>query len=388
LFAFLAGLFIKNSTDTADEGVRRSYGMLSGILGIVLNVLLFAGKYIAGTLCGSIAVTADAFNNLSDAGSSLITLIGFRYAGHRADAKHPFGHGRIEYISAFAVSVLIILMGIELARTSVSRIIDPMPVETGLLPVVILSVSILVKLYMFFYNRRYGMRLNSPAMKATATDSVSDAASTAVVLAATLLSDFTGAAIDGWCGVLVALFILRAGIVTVKDTLGELLGSPPSKELVSKIYKIVMSHQNVLGMHDLVIHDYGPGRFIISLHAEVPCSGDILEMHDMIDHIERELCSELGCDAVIHMDPLQTDNELVFAVNRETAQIVRSIDDRLSIHDFRMVTGPTHTNLIFDVVTPFDFSMDEAELYTEIERRVKEAHAEYNCVIKIDKPYS
>lgn len=388
VFRFLVGIFIKNSGDTGDITVRRSYGMLSGILGICLNIILFIGKYFAGTVSGSIAITADAFNNLSDAGSSLITFFGFRYAGKSADREHPFGHGRIEYVSAFLVALLIILMGFELGKSSVLKILHPEPVDTGLLPVIILAVSIIVKLYMYFYNRRYGEMLESSAMKATATDSISDAVATAVVLASTCVTRFTGVNIDGFTGVLVALFILRAGLLTVKDSLGVLLGSPPSQEMVSKIEEIVMSHEYVLGMHDLVVHDYGPGRLLISLHAEVPCTGDILEMHDSIDHIEQDLNDELGCEAVIHMDPIQSDDEIVGAMRKEISELVLTIDERLTIHDFRMVTGPTHTNLIFDTVVPFGMKMSETELRHRIQQLVHERWGEYYCVIKFDNPYA
>ena len=388
MFALFARLFIKNSAETENAGVRRSYGMLSGILGIALNILLFAGKFFAGTISGSVAITADAFNNLSDAGSSLITFFGFRYAGKRADAEHPFGHGRIEYVSAMLVAVLIMFMGFELLKTSVRKIMDPQPVDTSLLPMLILVASIIVKLYMYFYNRKYGRLLDSQSMLATATDSISDAVATTVVLAASLLMKFTGVNIDGWCGLLVALFILRAGFLTVKETVGTLLGSPPSHEMVSRIEEIVCSHDCVLGMHDLVVHDYGPGRLIISLHAEVPCTGDLLEMHDAIDHIEQDLANELGCEAVIHMDPIQSDDGVVSGMRASVAELVASIDSRMTIHDFRMVPGPTHTNLIFDVVKPFELRMTDEELKDEIQRLVSERWGEYYCVMKVDNPYT
>ena len=388
MFALFARLFIKNSAETENAGVRRSYGMLSGILGIALNILLFAGKFFAGTISGSVAITADAFNNLSDAGSSLITFFGFRYAGKRADAEHPFGHGRIEYVSAMLVAVLIMFMGFELLKTSVRKIMDPQPVDTSLLPMLILAASIIVKLYMYFYNRKYGRLLDSQSMLATATDSISDAVATTVVLAASLLMKFTGVNIDGWCGLLVALFILRAGFLTVKETVGTLLGSPPSQEMVSRIEEIVCSHDCVLGMHDLVVHDYGPGRLIISLHAEVPCTGDLLEMHDAIDHIEQDLANELGCEAVIHMDPIQSDDGVVSGMRASVAELVASIDSRMTIHDFRMVPGPTHTNLIFDVVKPFELRMTDEELKDEIQRLVSERWGEYYCVMKVDNPYT
>ena len=276
MISFLSRLLIQNREQVNDPEVRRRYGILCGAVGICLNILLFAGKFIAGTLAASIAITADAINNLSDAGSSLITLIGFKLAGHAPDPDHPFGHGRIEYISGLVVSFLIILMGVELLKSSVDKILHPAPVEGGVLVVVILAVSIAVKIYMYLYNRSIGRRIDSAAMKATAADSLSDTAATAVVLAATLIGQCTGVMIDGWCGILVAAFILYSGINAAKDTISPLLGQPPEEAFVKQIEQIVMSHEEVQGMHDLIVHDYGPGRVMISLHAEVPAPGDIL----------------------------------------------------------------------------------------------------------------
>ena len=277
-------------------------------MGICLNALLFAGKFLAGTLSGSIAVTADAFNNLSDAGSSFVTLVGFQLAGQKPDSQHPFGHGRMEYVSGLAVAVLILLMGVELGKSSIDKILRPEPVDSSPLVFAILCASILVKLYMFLYNRRLGKKLGSPAMEATAMDSLSDSAATAAVLLATVIGHFTDLLIDGWCGVLVAAFILWSGVGAVKDTLDPLLGTPPTHELVQRIRDLVMEHTTILGIHDLIVHDYGPGRVMISLHAEVPANEDVLALHDEIDNVEKELQEKLGCAAVIHMDPVVTDD--------------------------------------------------------------------------------
>lgn len=287
---------------------RKAYGILCGAVGIAFNILLFLGKFFAGTLSGSIAITADAFNNLSDAGSSFVTLLGFQLAGQKADSSHPFGHGRIEYLSGLGVAMLILLMGVELAKSSLKKILHPQPVDSSLLVIVILCVSIGVKLYMFLYNRRLGKKLNSAAMQATALDSLSDSVATSAVLLATLAGHFTDLMIDGWCGILVAAFILWSGFSAAKETIDPLLGTPPTHEFVEKIRDLVMAHQGILGLHDLIVHDYGPGRVMISLHAEVSASENVLELHDEIDNVEKELRERLGCEAVIHMDPIITDD--------------------------------------------------------------------------------
>ena len=338
-------------------GLRKAYGMLCGAVGILLNVLLFSGKLLAGSLAGSVAITADAFNNLSDAGSSAITLLGFHLAGQKADAHHPFGHGRIEYLSGLGVAVLILLMGWELLQSSLSKILHPAPVAASPLVIAILCVSVGVKLYMAFYNWRLGRRLDSSAMRATATDSLCDSAATAAVLAATLAGHFTGKMVDGWAGLLVAAFILWSGVKAAKETIDPLLGTPPTREFVSRIRELVMAHSEIIGIHDLIVHDYGPGRVMISLHAEVPASQDVLALHDEIDNVERELREQLGCEAVIHMDPVVTDDGVTEETRRRVADLVRCIDDDITIHDFRMVSGPTHTNVIFDAVVPYDFRL-------------------------------
>ena len=338
-------------------------------------------------MSGSIAIMADAFNNLSDAGSSLITLIGFKFAGMKPDAEHPFGHGRIEYISGLAVSAAIILMGVELAKSSVSKIISPSPVDMSMMSIAILAVSVCVKLYMCSYNRFVGKQIDSAAMKATATDSLSDAVATSVVLLAMLVLKFTGLNVDGWCGAMVALFILYAGYSAAKDTLSPLLGQPPEEELISQIRDITLSHQEIVGIHDLVVHDYGPGRLMISLHGEVPGDGNIFELHDVIDQAEKELKDKLGCDAVIHMDPIATDDEEVNITRRSVAELCKDIHEDLSIHDFRMVKGPTHTNLIFDVVIPFALKLSDKEVTDEIRKRISQKWDNYYAVIEVDHSY-
>lgn len=384
MIRLLMKLCIKQKHNPDAAATRRASGMLCSVVGVGLNILLFAGKYLAGALSGSIAIMADAFNNLSDAGSSLITLIGFKFAGLKADAEHPFGHGRIEYISGFIVAAAIILMGAELVKSSVAKILSPSPVDTSLLAVVILLVSVCVKIYMCIYNRSIGKEIGSTAMKATAMDSLSDAVATSVVLISMLIMKFTGINVDGWCGVLVALFILYSGYNAAKDTLSPLLGQPPSPEFIEQIKEIMLSHEEIVGIHDLVVHDYGPGRLMISLHGEVPGNGDIFELHDAIDRTEKELKEKLGCDAVIHMDPIAMDDEGVAATKKEVGELVKTINENLTIHDFRMVEGPTHTNLIFDVVIPFDVKLSDREVTERIEQVVQEKWSNYFVVLNVD----
>ncbi len=388
MVGLLSKLFIKDYTNTSDSTVRQAYGMLCGFVGICFNILLFIGKFAAGTISHSIAITADAFNNLSDAGSSIITLIGFKMAGQKPDSDHPFGHGRIEYISGLLVSVLILFMAFELLRSSVTKILHPEELSFSPLIVGILVISILVKFYMSFYNRQIGKKINSTAMMATATDSLSDTLSTTVVLIATIVSHFTGFAIDGYCGVLVGLFICVAGINAAKDTISPLLGQAPDPEFVQQINDIVMSHEGVMGIHDLIVHNYGPGRVLISLHAEVPADGNILTMHDMIDLIEHELRDTLQCNAVIHMDPICTDDEETNALKKMVLGYLAEIDSTITMHDFRIVKGPTHINVIFDVVIPYRFRMPDTELVQTITAKIQAENPNYFTVIEVDKKYS
>lgn len=387
MIGLLAKWFIPNSGALDAPGVRGAYGTLCGAVGIALNALLFLGKLLAGSLSGSIAVTADAFNNLSDAGSSLITLIGFRMAGRKPDPQHPFGHGRIEYISGFIVALAILLMGFELLTGSIEKIAAPEPVAFSPLSAGILVASILIKLYMAFYNRRIGAKIDSSAMRAAATDSLSDCVATAVVLVSMLIGHWTQLRIDGWCGLLVALFILYAGFSAARETVGPLLGEPPTKEYVQQIEEYVLSHEGVVGIHDLIVHNYGPGRSMISLHVEVPAGGDILELHDMIDNIEHGLRERMGCEAVIHMDPVVTDDARLNELREQVAGFAREIDPAITIHDFRMVSGPTHTNLIFDAVVPYRFRLSDEEVRRRLTERIRALPGRYFAVVEIDKSH-
>lgn len=387
MIKLFARLFIKDYENAEEPKVRQAYGILCGGVGIALNFLLFAGKFLAGAISGSIAITADAFNNLSDAGASVVTLAGFRLAGQKPDPEHPFGHGRMEYISGMVVAMLILLMGFELVKSAFGRIVQPQTLEVSLLILAILAMSILVKGYMALYNFIYGKKLNSAAMKATATDSISDAISTAVVLACTLISHLTGLSLDGYCGLAVGLLVFWAGIRAAKETIDPLLGQAPEPEFVEQIRKTVMEDPDIIGIHDLIVHNYGPGRVLISLHAEVPSTGDILTLHDKIDLIEHKLRNTLHCSAVIHMDPVCVGDEETEIYKAQVQGYLIAIDERLTLHDFRIVKGPTHTNLIFDVVVPFDFKMGDRQLMQEITRRVQEDNPNFFTVIEVDKQY-
>ncbi|MCI9137432.1 MAG: cation transporter [Lachnospiraceae bacterium] len=384
----LVNLLIKDKEDVKNPQVRQKYGMLCGMVGIVLNIFLFLGKFLAGTISHSISITADAFNNLSDAGSSCVTLVGFKMAGAKPDVSHPFGHGRIEYVAGLIVSGAIIVMAFELVRSSAEKILHPQAVTFSTLTAVILLISILVKIYMAYYNYRIGRKVDSAAMRATATDSLSDTCATAVVLIASVVGKFSGLQIDGYCGVLVGLFIFYAGISAARETLDPLLGQAPDEEFVHQIGEIVLSHEEICGIHDLLVHDYGPGRLMISLHAEVPAEGNILELHDVVDNIETELRQKLNCDAVIHMDPIVTEDEHILELKKNMDELIKNLDNVLNMHDFRVVMGPTHTNLIFDVVVPFEYKMSDEALIEEIERRTKKIFGEhYFVVIQVDKAY-
>ena len=388
MITFLASLFIKDSKNYKEPSVRQAYGVLSGAVGIGLNILLFFGKWLAGTISGSIAIIAAAFNNLSDAGSSIITLIGFRLSGQEPDPEHPFGHGRMEYISGLLVSVAILVMGFELIGSSIGKLRSPEPIESSALVFGILIASILVKLYMFFYNHSLSKKIESAAMKATSVDSLSDTVATTLVLIATLISKYTGLLLDGWFGILVGLFILYTGGSTLKETIDLLLGQPPKQEFIDEVKEIVLGHSMVHGVHDLIVHDYGPGRVMISLHAEVDVNGDIQDIHEQIDHIEHELQEKLHCSATIHMDPIVTDDKEVLAMKAKVEEMVHFLDESFSMHDFRMVRGSTRTNLIFDVEVPRKTSYTDNEIVNWLKERIHELPgSKYFAVIQIDHEY-
>lgn len=387
MISLLVKLFYGEMNMSDEKAVRRAYGTACSGAGIGFNVLLFAGKLIAGMLSGSVAIVSDAFNNLSDAGSSIISLVGFKLSNKKSDPQHPFGHGRLEYISGLCVSFLIILMGVELGKASIEKIIEPAQVKFSLLTAAILAASILVKLYMALYNSRIGKRLNAVTMKAMAKDSLSDAVATGVVLMSMIVAKLADIAIDGYCGVVVAAFILFTGITAARDTISPLLGQKPDSEFIEEVMRIVNAHKEIIGTHDLVVHDYGPGRLMITLHAEVDASMDILVAHDAVDNIENELREKLGCSAVVHMDPIVTDDVETNATREEIKRVVSNIDSRMTIHDFRMVPGPTHTNVIFDVAVPFDTDMDDDELRKILGARIRDVDSKLNAVIEIDKCY-
>lgn len=387
MISFLSKLIIKDIDNTADERVRQAYGMLCGGVGIGLNVLLFLGKALAGYFSGSIAITADAFNNLSDAGSSVITLVGFKMAGQKADSRHPFGHGRIEYISGFLVSVIILIMAFELFQASLQKILHPAAIESGPAVIGVLCASVLVKLYMFLYNRSIGKKIESAAMEATAKDSLSDTLITMTVLATALLSRYTGLILDGYCGVVVAAIVFLAGLGAARETIGPLLGQPPEPAFVEKVEDIIMEYreQGVIGMHDLVVHNYGPGRIMLSVHVEVPSDGEIMTLHELIDLIEHRLRRELNCSAVIHMDPVCLNDGLTNEWKGKVADIISGMEGKVSFHDFRIVRGAMHTNLIFDVVVPFDYPMSDSEVAAYIQNQVFLLDQNFFVLIDVDK---
>ncbi len=388
MITLLGKLFIPNRFDYKDAKVRTAYGYLCALTGIFLNLVLFAFKLTAGILSGSVAVTADAFNNLSDAGSSVITLIGFKLAAEKPDKAHPFGHGRFEYISGLIVSLVIMLMGVELVKSSVSKILHPEAVTASALTYLILVLSVAVKVYMSVYNRSIGRKIDSVSMKATAADSLSDVVSTMVVLLVTVLSGFVSFPLDGWCGLLVACFILYAGFSAARDTVGPLLGQPPSAEFVEEIRKTVMSYPEVRGIHDLIVHDYGPGRMMVSLHAEVDEKASFSETHDAIDNIEKYLAEKLGCSAVIHMDPVAVDDEDTARLKKQLVEYIStSALSGASIHDFRLVKGKTHTNVIFDILVPMDEKMSDDRIKEMLSSYLSDLPGRYFTVITVDRSY-
>ncbi len=384
----LLKLFIKDYKNVSNQKVRMKYGILSGCVGIVLNVVLCLMKFFVGSVTGSIAITADAVNNLSDAGSSAVTVFGFKMAGKPADRDHPFGHGRIEYITAMIVSFIILFMGAELAIQSVKKIRTPEDVRFSAIGAIIIAVSILGKLWLAFFNKKLGKRIDSPAMTAVVADSLSDIAATSVTLIALILSNFFPSLhIDGWLGIFVACFVLKAGLDIFRDTLSSLIGTPPSKELVEEIKNKILSYDHVSGIHDLIMHNYGPDHFFATVHVEIPSDIDVMIGHDIIDNIENDIKREMGIDLTIHYDPLVVNNERVEELRQMTENIVKGISPDLSIHDFRVVDGPMHTNLIFDVVIPYVFSQSANDVISEISLKISEVNSSYFTVIKAEHSF-
>jgi cation diffusion facilitator family transporter len=383
----LIRLFVKQAEDTDTPAVRERFGMLSGAVGIVINLVLFSGKYLAAALSGSIAILADAFNNLSDAGSSVVTLIGFRMSGKKPDHDHPFGHGRMEYLAGMIVGFVILLFAVDLGKNSIEKIISPENVSWNMLTGVILIGSILLKLLMFFFNRSLSKRISSATLKAVSWDSLSDVAATSVVLVGTIVSELFSLPLDGYLGLLVALFILYTGITSVRDTLNPILGTQPDAKLAQQIEELVLSYDEVVGVHDLIIHDYGPGRCMVSLHAEVPQTMDILAIHDIIDEIETKLTGLFGCEVVIHMDPMATEDKLTVRTRKAVADLLTEIDPSISLHDFRMVAGDGTTELVFDVVVPYQFRLSDEDVVAAIQKSVAALDENYRAAVKVDKPF-
>ncbi len=381
----LIKFFIKNSEETNNPSVREKYGMLSGGVGIFCNILLFIGKLSVGLISASISIMADAFNNLSDAASSVVTLVGFKMAGRPADDQHPFGHGRIEYISGLIISTVVMMMGLEFVKSSIEKIINPSSIEIGIYSIIILLMSILLKLWMSIFNKKIGDRINSSTIKAISMDSLADVAATATALIGAIISYMCGVYVDGYAGVLVALFIIYTGFTTARETLSPLLGQAPDKEFVDKIEKKVLSYDNIVGVHDLIVHNYGFNNSLVSLHAEVPCDINILKIHETIDTVERDIKKDFNCDIVIHMDPIATDDNAVNSVKYEIESIVKSIDERLNIHDFRMVQADSFTNLIFDLVVPHMFELKDDEIESIINEKIIALNSSYRLVLNIDK---
>ena len=385
MISLLIRRFLPENADT--KLTRKIYGYVCGGVGIVLNLFLFATKLFIGFISSSIAITADAFNNLTDAGSSVISLFGFVLSGQKADKEHPFGHGRIEYIAGIFISVVIIYVGIELLRSSIDKILHPTEFVFNKYIVIILIVSILVKLYMAYYNRRSGKKIQSTALLAVATDSVSDAIATGAILLSAVFMHFTGIQIDGYVGLLVSLLIIKSGVVTVIQTSSPLLGGIPDRDFVKKVEEIVRENPETVGIHDLVIHDYGPNKIFVSLHMEVDGSKEIFVLHDAADLVEKQIAEELGCEAVIHMDPIDVNNPILKEIYATLQKRLSIVCPEGNVHDLRIVPGPTHTNVIFDLIVPAERFFAKDKISAELEKCVSELNENYYAVITVETSY-
>ena len=384
----LVKLFVKNHAQPQLPEVRASYGKLSGVVGIVCNVLLFAVKFLLGTLTASVAITADAFNNLGDASSGIVSFLGFKMASRPADKEHPYGHARYEYLAGLTVCVLILVIGVELLKESFGKILHPEPVKFSWVTVIVLLFAIGVKLWLAVFNRTLGKKINSQTLLATSVDSRNDVIATGAVILATVLSYVTKLSLDGYMGLLVALFILYSGVNLVKETLDPILGKAADEELVKEIERRIMSYPGVLGTHDLMMHDYGPGRLFGSVHVEVAAEEDVLKSHDMVDNIERDFLNDLNIHLIVHMDPIITKDESVRNLRHWLAKEVKKVHEELTIHDLRVVPGETHTNIIFDCVVPHGLSRTDEEIKEAIDVLVKETYPTYFCVITVDHSYT
>ena len=385
--SLLIRLFVKDRDNVGDPTVRNRYALLASITGIVLNILLFASKLTLGLITFSVAVVADAFNNMSDASSSVVTLVGFRMSGKHADKKHPMGHGRLEYISAFIVDMLIIVVGFELFMSSIDKIITPELPDVSNALLILLGVAILVKLWLFFYYGKIAKKINSAAIRAASFDSISDTVATTLVLVSALISRYANIAIDGWAGIIVAAFILFTGFKAAKETIELLLGSTPDPEFVKKIYEFVKNYPQVIGIHDVMVHDYGPGRLIVSFHAEVPSDSNFCYAHDVVDCIERDMHDQFGCIVTIHIDPIDVNDERVNEMRKLAEDTAKEVDESFTIHDFRMTYGGKHYNMIFDLSIPTDSKYDDEEAAKLVAERIKEKNPDCFAVIKAEHPF-
>ena len=384
---FIIKMFIKDYENVNDPKVRESYGVTSSIVGLIANILLSVGKIVTGFLFNSISVMADGVNNVSDAASSVITLIGFKISGKPADKDHPFGHARVEYLTGLILGIAVLLVGVELIKTSFDKIMNPSRTTFSLAMVIVLVLSILIKLWLSLFYNKLGSKIASSTIIAASTDSRNDVISTAVVLISLFISRATGFEIDGYVGVLVAIFILYSGYEILKDILNPLLGEMPDEDFVKSIEDKILTYDGILNIHDLVVHNYGPNRYFATVHAEVDAKEDIMKAHDLIDNIERDFARELNINLVIHLDPIITDDKEINALRSMTEEKIKSIDERLTIHDFRVVKGETHTNLIFDVLVPVDCDMKSQDLVSLIEKEIQSENETYFAVITVDKNY-
>ncbi len=384
---FLIKLFVKDKDNVENQEVRGRYAMLSSITGIVVNILLSVFKLIFGIIANSMSIISDALNNVSDAGSSIITMIGFKMSQKKVDKDHPWGHGRMEYVTAFFVDILIILVGFELLQSSIEKIINPEMPAISNATIIILAVAILTKLWLFVFYNKIAKKINSAPIKGNAYDSISDSIATTAVLISALVAKFVNVTIDGYVSLLVSLFILITGIKAIKETIDLLLGQKPDPEFVESIGKFANKYEGIEGIHDIMVHDYGPGRKIVSFHAEVPADADICKAHDVIDQMEQDIFNEFGCITTIHMDPIVVDNAEINLMKEVTTNIVKKINDKYSIHDFRMTDGGERVNLIFDLVVPTDEKVDKDKLVHEIQEKIKEENSKYYAVIKVEHSY-
>ncbi len=379
--------FVGKKPNTNDPKTRNKFARLAGFTGIFLNVLLFIGKLVLGIIAGSVAIIADAFNNISDAGSSIVTLIGFRLANKPVDKEHPLGHGRLEYVSGFIVGTLIVLVGFELLKTSIDKILHPALPQAGVATFCLLVAAILVKVWLFFFYKKIGKSIHSSSLKAASYDSLSDCAATTLVLVSAAVARLWGVGIDGYAGILVAAFILFTGLKAAKETIDPLLGSPPDPAFIESIYEFYKDYPSIVGIHDVIVHDYGAGRQIVSFHAEVPSDSDINLAHEEVDKLERDMHAKFGCIVTVHLDPIVMNDPLVNEMRDIANEAVKSVDPAFSLHDFRMTIGENSVNLIFDLLIPVGHPMRSEEAESLVVNRIHAQKPNAFCVIRVEHPF-